>query len=260
MIMNNPISPSISNGYFSDLSKNNSKEDLKRIIDRRDSLHGIGTNSKKFPTKALVINLAERQDRWEIFREKNPDIFEIMDVQRFDAIQKNDVREAIFLSHLGCLENLQEDDTILVLEDDCELALGWYEKLKKAFSDLPSSWDVLIGNHYFFGEMNVLSENLAKPSGRASTANFVLYSGTAIKKIQNEFNLREGGLEDVDHFLTDPRTSILNFTVWPMISREFVSFSDHHKKVRNMEFRVREHAFLFPYVDSHVYYPSIECW
>jgi hypothetical protein len=65
---------------------------------------------------------------------------------------------------------------------------------------------------------------------------------------------------DVDHFLTSEETPINNYSIWPMVSREFVSLSDHHKKIRNMEYRVREHAFQFPFIDSDIYYSSIEGW
>lgn len=260
--MNNPLGASIAPGHFSQISKNNKLEDLSRISDLKSEFsENKGGNTAKFPSKVFVINLKEREDRWESFQQKNPDIFQKMDVSRFDAIRNIDVRKAIFLSHIGCLEeSFPPNECVLVLEDDCELALGWYEKLQGAFFDLPQDWDVLIGNHYFFGEMQVLTNNIAKPVGKASTANFVLYRNTALEKIKREFHLREDGLHDVDHFLTDPKTSIINYSVWPMLSREFLSFSDHHGKVRNMEFRVREHAHLFPYIDSEIYYPSLECW
>lgn len=259
--MNNPLGPSIGPGYFSEISEHNKSEDLKRIVDNRS--HHIGDspkNSSKFPERALVINLETRRDRWDSFQNKNIDLFNHIPVERVDAVIDRDVRKAIFSSHLKCLELAKGNETILVLEDDCELANGWYGKLKNAFSDLPEDWDVLIGNHYFFPEMLVLSDHLAKPSGKASTANFVLYNHTALDKIKKDYNLRNDGLEDIDHFLTDPRTSIVNYTIWPMLSREFLSFSDHYGKIRNMEFRIREHAYLFPFIDSNTYYPSIECW
>lgn len=261
--MNNPFGENIQPGHFSQMSKNNKEEDLKRIRDTKSGFVDFkGGNSTKFPTKAIVINLEEREDRWRFFQEKNVDIFQKMEVSRFDAIKdSSDVRKAIFLSHLGCLEkHFPNEECILVLEDDCELASGWFDKLRRAFQDLPEEWDALFGNHYFFGEIDILSDHLAKPEGRASTTNFVLYRNTALEKIKKDFHLRENALQDIDHFLTDPSTSIINFTVWPMISREFLSFSDHHGKIRNMEFRVREHSHLFPYIDSETYYPSIECW
>lgn len=261
MTMNNPLSAGLSKGDFSHISNKNKTEDLKRIIDSRESFSKYrGKNKIRIPKKCLVINLDERPDRWEKFQSKNQDLFEKMEVERFSAVKRTDVREAIFLSHLGCLEITSGQECVLVLEDDCELANGWYSKLQQAFLDLPEDWDVLVGNHYFFSSMEILSDNIAKPVGRASTANFVIYRNTCLEKIKKEFHLRDESLEDIDHFLTDPITSIKNFTVWPMVAREFVSISDHYGKIRNMENRVREHAFLFPYIDSDTYYPSIDCW
>ena len=259
--MNNPLGSGITQGHFSFISNKNKEEDLKKILDSKEEFkEKIGTNTCQFPQKALVINLSERSDRWEKFQSKNPDLFNRLQTERFEAIKNPDVRKAIFLSHMGCLSDLSENECVLVLEDDCELAQGWYDKLYLAFRDLPDDWDVLIGNHYFFSSINIISDNLAKPEGTASTANFVLYRGTALKKIQFDFGIRDTGLDDIDHFLTSPLTSIINYTVWPMLAREFVSVSDHHQKVRNMEIRVREHSFLFPYIDSDSYYPKIECW
>ncbi len=260
--MNNPLGTNSYSGLYSQISKKNRSEDLSRILDQRDSFTNLkGKNKAHLPTKALVINLIERTDRWEKFQNKNPDIFSKMSVERFDAIKgETKIQDAIFSSHMGCLEMYPDEECILVLEDDCELAEGWYEKLKNAFLDLPAEWDVLIGNHYAISYIGILSDHLAKPQGTASTANFIVYNKSALCKIKNEIHLRQDGLLDIDHFLTDPRTSIINYSVWPMLSREFVSVSDHYGKIRNMEYRVREHAFLFQYIDSEKYYPSIECW
>lgn len=260
-IMNNPLS-SIGKGHFSLTSRKNKDKDLERIIDRRsEELTIFNQNKISVPNKAFVINLKEREDRWERFCNINRDLFGKLEVERFEAIQDKDVSKAIFSSHVGCLEkSFPAEKCVLVLEDDCILASGWYEKLEQCFLDLPKDWDVLIGNHYFYSSIEVLTDNLAKPIGTASTANFVVYNQTSLEKIRNDYHLRQMALQDIDHFLTSDLTSINNYTSWPMLSREFFSMSDHRGKARNMELRVREHAHMFPFIDSESYYPSIDCW
>ena len=259
--MNNPLGPIIGPGYFSQASKNNKAGDLKKIVDLKDSFE-TKTKSIPLPSKVLVINLKEREDRWELFKRKNRDILDSFEVSRKDGIIHTDPPTGIFLAHLECMERSKEiNEPIIVMEDDCEMASGWMGKLESVFKNIPEDWDLLVGNHYFYSQMDILTDHLAKPRNQASTANFVIYSPTCYDKVKAHMHLRhELNIEDVDHFLTSEKIPTNNYTIWPMISREFVTFSDHHKKVRNMELRLREHAYQFPFIDSDTYYPSIESW
>jgi len=259
--MRTPLSPGVSPGYFSQMSLNNKEDDLAKIVDCKG---GFRKDLKAFdlPSKALVINLPEREDRWMNFKIKNDNLFQKLNVERVNGIVEKFPPDGIFKSHLKCMKLAKKiGEPILVLEDDCELAQGWFEKIKKVFQELPADWDVLIGNHYFFSEIEILTEHLAKPRTQASTANFVIYNHSCHDAVVKNLHLRkELDLYDVDHLLTSEETSISNYTIWPMVAREFISISDHYKKIRNMEFRVREHSFQFQFVDSDIYYPSIECW
>lgn len=259
--MNNPLGPIIGPGHFSQISKINREDDLNKIIDSKDSFVAK-TKSIQLPKRALIVNLPEREDRWQIFKSKNQDILECFDVTRKDGIKHDDTATGIFLAHLECMQKSKEiREPMIVMEDDCEMATGWLEKLESVFRNIPEDWDVLIGNHYFYSQIDVLTDHLAKPRNQASTTNFVVYSPTCYDKVKDHMHLRhELNIEDVDHFLTSEKIPVNNYTIWPMISREFVTFSDHHKRVRNMELRVREHAYQFPFIDSDLYYPSIESW
>ena len=146
------------------------------------------------------------------------------------------------------------------MEDDCYLATGGLEKLKAAFPDLPNDWDCLIGNHYFISDIEVLTNHIAKPKNQASTLNFAVFRNTILKKINDNIHLRGMLLRDIDHFITSEEIPINNYTVWPMISREYVSHSDHKNSVKDMTIRIRENAFLYQFVDSDTYYPSIIDW
>lgn len=254
----------LSPGDFRSISRRNREENQKRILDLRKSNPIIPNNSSDFPKKAYVINLDRRQDRWQQFQVENPILLKNFEVVRVSAEEGKFPQKSIFNSFLktlriGFLEDKQE--TIIVMEDDAYLAKGSMDKIKKAFADLPADWDILIGNHYFFSSVQVLSNHLAKPVGSASTLNFSIIRNTILEKIEEQIHLRENGIiGDFDHFVTSDEVKINNFTIWPMVSREYLSYSDHKGCVKDMSFRVRENAYLFPFVDSESYYPSLEFW
>jgi hypothetical protein len=147
------------------------------------------------------------------------------------------------------------------MEDDAYVAEGGVEKLFLAWKDLPADWDVLIGNHYWFYEMEILTDHLAKPRGRASTANFILARKTILPKILENLGHRGSqSSNDFDHFITCDEVPVNNYTVWPMISREISSYSDHKGKNLDSSMKIRENAYKYLFVDQEKYYPSIEGW
>ena len=259
--MDNPLSSPGGQGYFRYFSHKNKSEDLKRILDRRADKTITPGNPCEFPDKIFVINLDRRVDRWESFRSNNKDLFQKFQIQRFSAIEGKKSVDAIFQSYLFCLDRaLQTDEVVIVMEDDAYLVSGALEKLKLAYSDLPSDWDCLIGNHYFIGEIELLSENLAKPIIQASSTNFCIFRKTILEKIHSNLFKRDSSLLDIDHFITNEKIPINNYTVWPMVSRESVSFSDNKGSVKDMTIRIREHAHLYQFIDSETYYPGLQDW
>ena len=259
--MNNPLASSGGIGFFSAHSRKNRNQDLEKIQDLRSQSTIASNNKCKFPTVVRVINLEKRPDRWGKFQELNTELFSEFSVSRFNAIEDNNVVDAIFNSFTSCLEeSFQDHETVIIMEDDCYLAPGGLEKLKAAFYDLPNDWDCLIGNHYFISDIEVLTNHIAKPKNQASTLNFAVFRNTVLDKIKNNISLRTNFLRDIDHFITSEQVPINNYTVWPMISREYVSHSDHKNSVKDMTIRIRENAFLYQFVDSDTYYPSIPEW
>lgn len=259
--MNDPLASSVTKGYFRYFSAKNREEDLQKIHDIKQGNSFFPNNPCEFPRKIYVINLDRREDRWMESNFINRELFSKIPVERFSAIELPNPVDAIFESFVRCLEKgFETQETIIIMEDDAYLAHGGLEKLSLAFDSLPEDWDCLIGNHYFFGEMNVLTDHLAKPVGEASTLNFAIFRNTILEKIKSNLHLRESVRLDIDHFITSDEVPINNYTVWPMISRESLSFSDHKKSVKDMTIRIREHAFLFPFIDSDTYYPGLEDW
>ena len=259
--MNNPLASSGGIGFFSAHSRKNRNRDLEKLEDLRSSAPISANNKCKFPTEVRVINLEKRSDRWERFQEINKDLFSEFTITRFNAVEGSNVVDAIFNSFTSCLEeSFKNNETVIIMEDDCYLAPGGLEKLKSAFLDLPGDWDCLIGNHYFITGMEILTDHLARPKNQASTLNFAVFRNTILNKIKNNIHLRSNLLRDIDHFITSEQVPINNYTVWPMISREYVSHSDHKNSVKDMTIRIRENAFLYQFVDSDTYYPSIPEW
>jgi len=259
--MNNPLASSGGVGYFREYSEKNKQADLLKIRDRRMEFLISPGNICEFPTKIYVLNLDRREDRWSTSRQINDSFFRNFEVERFPAIEGKKPADSIFESFLSCLDKAFEtNETIIIMEDDAYVVEGGFEKIRSAFQQLPENWDCLIGNHYSIGEIEILSEHLAKPVRQASTLNFAIYRKTICEKIRANLHLRDPHLLDIDHFITCEEVPINNFTIWPMVSREYTSFSDHKGKVKDMTMRIRENAYLYQFVDSHIYYPSLQDW
>ena len=259
--MNNPLS--LGHGNFRLRSEKNRREDEKSLLDSREEF-SPGGNPCSFPHKVYVINRQDREDRWSKFSSINENLFENFKVQRWEAtvpsLEIGTVVDAIFNSFYRCIKESPEE-CVIIMEDDVYLAEGALEKIRKAWDDLPPDWDVLIGNHYFFGSIKILSDNLAKPVGRASTANFIIARKTIVPKIEENLGKRENlSIRDFDHYITSELVPINNFTIWPMVSREFPSFSDHKGKELSSFHKIRENAFKYLFIDQDSYYSSIEDW
>lgn len=264
--MNNPLGSSF--GGFRLKSLSNKEQDEKSILDLRDQIQFESKNECLFPTKVFVINKSDREDRLEKFKVNNLDLYQKFDVQRWEAVTPGwkpgtDVVDAIFQSFVSCMEfGFEQDEAIIIMEDDAYLAKGGLEKLKSAWQDLPNDWDALIGNHYHFGIMAILTDHISKPTDRASTANFGVYRRPILQKIKDHEESRKSSpfKNDFDHFITSSTVPINNYTVWPMISREIPSFSDHKGKEMDIVGRIRENSFKFRFVDEDTYYSSLEGW
>jgi hypothetical protein len=248
--MNNPIFSGPPD--FKRISEKNRELDESDLIYSESDFSG---NYKKFPTKIFVINLEDRKDRWESFLIKNAILSEKFEVIRFNAVKRTPVQKAIFESFSSCISGAN-DETFIIMEDDSYLVEGGLDHIIKTWSQIPGDWDVIFGNHYFFSKMQILNQNFAKPIGRASTANFGIYSNTLNGKIINYDMIEDPSLKEWDHFLTG-NPDINNYVYWPMISRESGGFSDHKGRYMDINFRTREHRFRFNFLDNEKFYPVI---
>lgn len=262
--MNNPLS--LSQGDFRLRSLKNKIQDEKDLIDLRGEYQKNGDNPCPFPKKVYVINRKDREDRWSKFCSLNSQSLKNFEVIRWNAttVEGNitNVVDAIFESFLSCLrESFKTEECIIVMEDDAYLAEGGIQKLEMCWKDLPEDWDVLIGNHYWFYQMKILTDHLAKPVDRASTANFIVVRKTTLPKILENIDLR--GIEsirDFDHFVTSDQVPVNNYTVWPMISREIASFSNHKGKDLDSSMKIKENSYKYLFIDQEKFYSSLEGW
>ena len=109
--------------------------------------------------------------------------------------------------------------------------------------------------------MKILTDHLAKPVDRASTANFIVVRKTTLPKILENIDLR--GIEsirDFDHFVTSDQVPVNNYTVWPMISREIASFSNHKGKDLDSSMKIKENSYKYLFIDQEKFYSSLEGW
>jgi glycosyl transferase family 25 len=102
--------------------------------------------------KIYCINLDRRHDRWAQFQKEIHR--EGMVAERFSAIDGNDFKlsypcdngnNACTLSHLSILLRAKYLGfrSVMIFEDDAELAQGFWEKLNCCLQDLPQDWNML---------------------------------------------------------------------------------------------------------------------
>lgn len=248
--MNNPLA--VGSPDFRRLSELNRTADEANIVyTKRD----YETNTKPFPTQIYVLNLPEREDRWLKFVSMNAELFKNFSVSRFPAFKMQDVQEAIFTSFKTCVKQATFD-SFIVMEDDAFLVEGAVEHIMSIWNEIPGDWDVIFGNHYFYSKLEIFNDYVAKPIGRASTANFGIYSMSLIEKLEDLSMRNDGSLKEWDHFLTG-NPDINNYVLWPMISRESPGFSDHQQREMNINLRLREHKYRFNFLDNEKFYSDI---
>jgi len=101
----------------------------------------------EFP-KILVINLADRKDRWKDIQEEFKDWPE--GLHRISAVKRKVGWKGCTLSHQKAVQYAKEHDFpwVLILEDDCQLekdALKRFQELLPILWDRRSDWDIFMG-------------------------------------------------------------------------------------------------------------------
>lgn len=94
-----------------------------------------------------VINLDERDDRWNKIKNTFENYFNLI---RVSAIKHKDGWIGCLLSHKKCIQIAKDNNMkyIIVMEDDCDIAddfLKRLSKIKEEIFDVKDDWDMFLG-------------------------------------------------------------------------------------------------------------------
>ena len=157
----------------------------------------------EFP-KILVINLADRKDRWKDVQEEFKDWPE--ELHRIPAVKRKVGWKGCTLSHHKAIRYAKEHHLpwVLILEDDCQLekdALKRFQNLLPILWDRRSDWDVFSGGITHSGSTHhVIQDNppILQAKGRAThfclvheaTYDTILHMEMGVIDMYYEDNLR----------------------------------------------------------------------
>lgn len=144
----------------------------------------------EFPP-TLVINLAEREDRWNATK----DSFSRWPVQleRVDAVRMKPGWKGCAASHVKAVRLAKERglDMVLILEDDALLVPGGIERFETLLPVLKArrnEWEIFLGGSTFLEDLQTVSVVPPLFKAGAYTAHFCLVNSTAFDKILNEYD------------------------------------------------------------------------
>lgn len=177
--------------------------------------------------RTFVINLAERTDRMELFKE-NKFPFE---VERFEAIKTDPGWIGCTQSHFSILQK-QIERPILILEDDVVLIQTWSVVIE-AMKQLPKDWDMLWLGGTFCIPLERYSENLFIAKG-ILTAHAIIYNSERVINyiIENHvgFFSQISNRKTIDVFYCDDvQDKFKCFIVYPFVATQRAGFSDIEK-------------------------------
>lgn len=165
--------------------------------------------------KRYCINLNSRPDRWEESEKE----FEKLgwEVERFG------VDTYFNLSQYNCLKEAVNNESSLILEDDCEFQNS--EIMDEAFKVMPDDWDVL----FLGATLNSVHKEKVNDywyrykNGWATQA--VVYKKETIKWILEHFNPK-GGLIYDEWLRLNVLPKFNVYIIYPMVCFQRPSFSD----------------------------------
>jgi len=156
-------------------------------------------------TKAYVINLKNRKDRWEKIQEQFKGVHCIT-LERVDAIDANYKTNEDFqnyppyiycgLSHQKILREHKDEGNILILEDDCGVTDKDYFSnkwpcIKEWLDDHPDDWDMFNGSPTNIEDYNIESvvcDNLQLVElNEGMTTHFTYYNNKFIDTVLDEW-------------------------------------------------------------------------
>jgi hypothetical protein len=181
--------------------------------------------------ETLVINLAEREDKWNEVRES----FSRWPVQleRLDAVRMKPGWKGCAASHLKAIRLAKERglDMVIILEDDALLVPGGIERFETLLPVLKArrkEWEIFLGGATFLEDLQTVSLVPPLYRARAYTTHFTLVNGAAFDKILDGYD-PDGDMQ-IDQFYR------LNLVLWmtnPHIAIQRSGLSDIGDKVED---------------------------
>jgi len=176
---------------------------------------------------AFVINLAERTDRMDLFREnKLP-----FEVKRFDAIKTDQGWIGCTQSHFSILQ-IYDELPLLILEDDVLFTEPW-SVVEEAMRQLPDDWDALWLGATLCIPQERYSENLFRLIGGVCCHAIIYNSKRMIDYIITnhvEFFNTCLGRPTIDVFYCDDVQRKFNcFLTFPYVATQRAGYSDIEK-------------------------------
>ena len=234
----------------------------------KDIIYKKGGNIKE-KTKAYVINLDKRQDRWKQIQEKFKDLpFEL---ERFSAINtannstSDDGSKGCVLSHLAVIENAKKNKLpyVLILEDDCKpldnIKDSW-PLIKQWLETNLDKWDTFVGGNTYYGMHSnekdtikpicKLNDNLKLYFGKSYTAHFYCVNANVYDKmLELKTHLENNNYSNISTVMNDTWPTIKNMnivTCAPFMAIQEKGFADRGSLERNYDelFNKSESVFL----------------
>jgi GR25 family glycosyltransferase involved in LPS biosynthesis len=171
--------------------------------------------------KAWVINLDERPDRMELFKE-NKFPFE---VKRFSAIKDEPGWVGCTRSHLTILS--RSDVPTVIFEDDFVFIHSW-DLVENAIKQLPEDWDALYMGATLMKPVERYSENLFKITEGLCAYAIIFKSQRIVNYITENFATFETTLrKTIDVFYAyDVQQKFNCFIVSPLVGTQRAGYSD----------------------------------
>lgn len=193
-----------------------------------------------------VINLKERDDRWEHIVKTFGKDFNLI---RVDAIKHENGHIGCFLSHKKCLEIAKEKglQNIIVMEDDCTINPS-YEKFFikrieqiKNYLNLFKDWDIFLGGingtepNDIVKKIDCEVKNLIQIT-KAYTTHFMIYNNSSYDFFLNFDETKGIPIDCVWH------NKLVALTVLPFLASQLPGHSDiinthtnYYRKIKNTQ-------------------------